>query len=147
MTERMIRTAGVTLCTESFGDGSDPPILLVMGTGASMLWWEEGFCQKLAEGGRFVVRYDHRDTGRSTTYEPGRPGYTGADLVGDAVAVLDAYGIAAAHLVGVSAGGGSRSWSPSTMPSESSPWCWSAPPPPCPATVNCRDQPGSSWGS
>ncbi|MCX5062081.1 alpha/beta fold hydrolase [Streptomyces sp. NBC_00452] len=106
MTERMIRTAGVTLCTESFGDGSDPPILLVMGTGASMLWWEEGFCRKLAEGGRFVVRYDHRDTGRSTTYEPGRPGYTGADLVGDAVAVLDAYGIAAAHLVGVSAGGG-----------------------------------------
>ncbi|MCX5424424.1 alpha/beta fold hydrolase [Streptomyces sp. NBC_00078] len=105
MSERMIRTGGVALCTESFGDRSDPPVLLVMGTGASMLWWEEGFCRKLAEGGRFVVRYDHRDTGRSTTYEPGRPGYTGADLVGDAVAVLDAYDIPAAHMVGVSAGG------------------------------------------
>jgi pimeloyl-ACP methyl ester carboxylesterase len=52
-----------------------------------------------------VIRYDHRDTGRSVTYDPGRPGYTGADLVADAAGVLDAYGIPAAHLVGVSAGG------------------------------------------
>ncbi|MCH5671407.1 alpha/beta fold hydrolase [Streptomyces gilvus] len=105
MAERMIDAGGVCLCTESFGDRSDPPVLLVMGTGASMLWWDEGFCRMLAEGGRFVIRYDHRDTGRSVTYEPGRPGYTGADLVRDAVGVLDAYGIGAAHLVGVSAGG------------------------------------------
>ena len=70
-----------------------------------MLWWEEGFCRMLADGGRFVIRYDHRDTGRSVTYEPGRPEYTGADLVADAAGVLDAYGIPAAHLVGVSAGG------------------------------------------
>jgi pimeloyl-ACP methyl ester carboxylesterase len=59
----------------------------------------------LADGGRFVVRYDHRDTGRSVAYEPGRPEYTGAALVADAAGVLDAYGIPAAHLVGVSAGG------------------------------------------
>jgi pimeloyl-ACP methyl ester carboxylesterase len=59
----------------------------------------------LADGGRFVIRYDHRDTGRSVTYEPGRPEYTGADLVADAVGILDAHGIPAAHVVGVSAGG------------------------------------------
>jgi pimeloyl-ACP methyl ester carboxylesterase len=59
----------------------------------------------LAEGRRFVIRYDHRDTGRSTTYEPGRPGYSGADLVADAAGVLNAYGLEAAHVVGVSAGG------------------------------------------
>jgi pimeloyl-ACP methyl ester carboxylesterase len=53
-----------------------------------------------------VIRYDHRDTGRSITYEPGDPEYTGADLTRDAVGVLDAFGIPAAHLVGVSAGGG-----------------------------------------
>jgi pimeloyl-ACP methyl ester carboxylesterase len=52
-----------------------------------------------------VIRYDHRDTGRSVTYEPGRPGYSGGDLVADAVRVLDSYGVGAAHLVGVSAGG------------------------------------------
>ncbi|MEU6258069.1 alpha/beta fold hydrolase [Streptomyces sp. NPDC047043] len=105
MAERMIEADGVELCTESFGDPSDPPILLIMGTGASMLWWEEGFCRMLAGGGRFVIRYDHRDTGRSVTYEPGRPGYTASDLVGDAARVLDAHGIPAAHVVGVSAGG------------------------------------------
>jgi pimeloyl-ACP methyl ester carboxylesterase len=76
-----------------------------MGIGASMLWWEEGFCRMLAGGGRFVIRYDHRDTGRSVTYEPGRPGYTSADLVRDAAGVVAAYGLPAAHVVGVSAGG------------------------------------------
>src|SRR5687767_12281295 len=101
----MIEANGVELCTEPFGDPADPAILLVMGLGASMLWWEAGFCRMLAGGGRFVIRYDHRDTGRSVTYEPGRPGYSGADLVADAAGVLDAHGIRAAHLVGVSAGG------------------------------------------
>jgi pimeloyl-ACP methyl ester carboxylesterase len=103
--ERMIEANGVVLCTEAFGDPADAPILLIMGIGGSMLWWEEEFCRMLAGGGRFVIRYDHRDTGRSATYEPGRPEYTGADLVADAAGVLDAYGIPAAHVVGVSAGG------------------------------------------
>ena len=103
----MIEANGVALCAESFGRPADPPILLIMGIGASMLWWEEGFCRLLAEGGRFVIRYDHRDTGRSVTYEPGRPEYTGAHLIADSVGVLDAYGIPAAYVVGVSAGGAS----------------------------------------
>jgi pimeloyl-ACP methyl ester carboxylesterase len=103
--ERMIEANGVALCAEAFGDPVDPPILLVAGVGASMLWWEEGFCRMLADGRRFVIRYDHRDTGRSATYETGRPGYTGADLVADGAGVLDAYDISAAHIVGASAGG------------------------------------------
>jgi pimeloyl-ACP methyl ester carboxylesterase len=102
---RTIDVNGVELATEPFGDAEAPPVLLVMGIGASMLWWEEGFCRLLADGGRFVIRYDHRDTGRSVTYEPGRPEYTGSDLVADGVGVLDAYGLPTAHVVGVSAGG------------------------------------------
>lgn len=74
-----------------------------MGVGASMLWWGEGLCRTLADGGRFVIPYDHRDTGRSVAYAPGRPEYADADLVADAVGVLDSYGVPAAHLVGVSA--------------------------------------------
>jgi pimeloyl-ACP methyl ester carboxylesterase len=105
VTERMIEANGVELCTEPFGDPTDPAILLIMGIGASMLWWDEGLCQMLADRGRLVIRYDHRDTGRSVTYEPGHPTYNGADLVADAAGVLDAYGLAAAHIVGVSAGG------------------------------------------
>ena len=101
----MIQANGVGLCIEPYGDPADPPILLVMGIGGSMLWWEEGFCRMLADGGRFVIRYDHRDTGRSVTYEPGRPEYSAADLVADAAGVLDACCIRAAHVVGVSGGG------------------------------------------
>ena len=59
----------------------------------------------LADGGRFVLRYDHRDTGRSVTYEPGKPQYTGGDLLLDAVGILDGYGITSAHVIAVSAGG------------------------------------------
>jgi pimeloyl-ACP methyl ester carboxylesterase len=101
----VVRTNGVELCTQSFGDPDDPPILLIMAAGASMLWWDDTLCRRLADAGRFVVRYDHRDTGRSTTFPPGRRGYTAAELVTDAVGVLDGYGITAAHLVGVSTGG------------------------------------------
>jgi pimeloyl-ACP methyl ester carboxylesterase len=86
----MIEVNGVELCTEPFGEPAQRPILLVQGLGASMLWWDEGFCRALARSGRSVIRYDHRDTGRSITYEPGHAGYTAADLVGDAAAVLDA---------------------------------------------------------
>ena len=106
MAERMIEIDGVELCTEPFGDPADPPVLLIAGSGGGMLWWEEGFCRLLAEGGRFVIRYDLRDTGRSVTYGAGKATYTGDDLVDDAARVLDGYGIAAAHIVGVSAGGG-----------------------------------------
>jgi pimeloyl-ACP methyl ester carboxylesterase len=105
MAERLIEANGVELCTEAFGDPADPAILLIMGMGGSMLWWEEELCRMLADGGRFVIRYDHRDTGRSVSYEPGRPRYTSADLVADAAGVLDAHGIPAAHVVGVSMGG------------------------------------------
>jgi pimeloyl-ACP methyl ester carboxylesterase len=105
MPERVIRVNGGKLCTEAFGDPRHPQILLIMGTGASMLWWDEAFCRMLADGARYVIRYDHRDTGRSVSYDPGRPEYTGADLVDDAARVLDAYELAAANVVGVSAGG------------------------------------------
>src|SRR2546423_6368770 len=105
MVERMLATNGVELCSESFGDPADPAILLIAGISASMLWWDEGFCRMLADRGRHVIRYDHRDTGRSVTYEPGCPDYTGADLVRDGAGILDGYAIPAAHVVGVSAGG------------------------------------------
>lgn len=105
MAERMIQVNGVDLCTETLGDPAERPILLIQGVGASMLWWDEGLCRTLSGARHFVIRYDHRDTGRSTTYEQGHPGYTGADLVADAAGVIDAYDIPSAHVVGVSAGG------------------------------------------
>jgi pimeloyl-ACP methyl ester carboxylesterase len=96
---------GVDLCAETFGDRAAPAILLIMGSSASMDWWEDDFCARLADGGRFVVRYDHRDTGESVAYEPGKPAYTGADLTADALGVLDALDIDRAHVAGMSMGG------------------------------------------
>lgn len=103
--ERLIRANGVDLCVETFGDPTDPAILLIMGAAASMLSWEDEFCERLAAGSRLVIRYDQRDTGRSVSYEPGCPPYTLRDLVGDAVGILDASRLASAHLVGMSMGG------------------------------------------
>jgi pimeloyl-ACP methyl ester carboxylesterase len=71
-----------------------------------MVWWEDGFCEQLAASGRYVIRFDNRDTGRSVSYEVGKPGYDASDLIEDAIGVLDAFGIDKAHIVGVSAGGG-----------------------------------------
>jgi pimeloyl-ACP methyl ester carboxylesterase len=103
--ERMVQVNGAELCVQTFGDAADPAILLIMGAAASLEHWPEGFCRGLADGGRYVIRYDNRDTGRSTSYEPGKPEYTFADLVADAAGVLDALGIERAHVAGVSMGG------------------------------------------
>jgi pimeloyl-ACP methyl ester carboxylesterase len=100
-----VRVNGVDLCVETFGDPADPAILLVMGAGASMDWWQDDFCARLAAGPRHVIRYDHRDTGRSISYPPGEPGYTGDDLVADAAALLGVLGVGRAHVVGQSMGG------------------------------------------
>ena len=106
MAEAMVRANGVDLCVETFGDPEAPAILLISGAAASMDWWDAEFCRGLAAGGRFVIRYDHRDTGRSVSYPPGAPGYTGPDLVGDAVGLIDALAGGRAHVVGLSMGGG-----------------------------------------
>jgi len=102
---RLVTANGVELFTESFGDADDPAVLLIMGAMASGVWWPDEFCRRLARGGRFVVRYDQRDTGRSTSYAPGTLSYSLEDLADDAVAVLDAYGVGEAHLAGMSLGG------------------------------------------
>jgi pimeloyl-ACP methyl ester carboxylesterase len=104
-TTRTVRANGVEIVTDAFGDSSAPPVLLIMGAMASMLWWPEDFCRRIAASGRHVIRYDNRDTGLSTKFAPGKPPYSMDDMARDAVAVLDAYGIAKAHVVGMSLGG------------------------------------------
>jgi len=106
MAEAMVRTNGVELCVETFGDSDAVAILLISGGAASMDWWDADFCRLLAAGGRFAIRYDHRDTGRSVSYPPGEPGYTGADLAADAVGLVDVLAGGRAHVVGLSMGGG-----------------------------------------
>lgn len=105
MAVKEIHFNGVHLCSEAFGKAGDPAILLVMGAMASGIWWPARFCQQLADLGRYVIRYDHRDTGQSTSYPPGEAPYTAEDLADDTIAVLDGHGVSAAHFVGMSLGG------------------------------------------
>lgn len=102
---RTIGSGALIIQTESFGEPTAPAILMTMGATASMLWWPDELCRMLADAGRYVIRYDNRDTGRSTTQEPGAPRYTIDDMADDAFAVLDGYGLRQAHLVGMSLGG------------------------------------------
>ena len=105
MRARHVEANEVSLHCEAVGDPSDPAVLLIMGAMSSGVWWPEDLCRRLADRGRYVIRYDHRDTGRSTSYAPGEGTYTVEDLADDAVGVLDGHGIDGAHIVGMSLGG------------------------------------------
>ena len=103
---RMVATSkGATLATEAWGEAERGSIVLVMGASASMVWWPETLMQRLADGGYQVIRFDLRDTGQSTSYPQGETRYDLADLEGDIVAIMDAYGLEKAHLMGMSLGG------------------------------------------
>jgi pimeloyl-ACP methyl ester carboxylesterase len=94
---------GVALGIQSFGDDDAPLVLLAGGT--TMLSWPDALCERLAAGGRRVVRYDLRDSGESTTANPNAPAYTLRDLAADAAALADALGGQPAHLAGIGVGG------------------------------------------
>jgi pimeloyl-ACP methyl ester carboxylesterase len=96
---------GIEVCADAFGDRTDPAVLLIGGASSSMDWWDEEFCRRLAAGGRYVIRYDHRDTGRTTSFPAGRPPYSGVDMAHDALGLLDALRVHRAHVVGISMGG------------------------------------------
>jgi pimeloyl-ACP methyl ester carboxylesterase len=114
-----VQTNGLQLCYETFGDPADPALLLVMGLGAQLIDWPQEFCEQLAGAGFFVIRFDNRDAGRSTSRpEWGVPDvraivagdrttvpYLLADLAADTAGLLDALGVPRAHVVGVSMGG------------------------------------------
>lgn len=110
------------LSYETAGDPNDPPLLLIAGLGVQLIDWAAHFVDPLVERGLFVIRYDNRDIGLSTTFEGGehdpqavldavargdRPNiaYTLDDMADDAAGLLDALGIESAHIAGVSMGG------------------------------------------
>lgn len=118
-----VRANGIEIEYESHGRESDPALLLIMGLGAQLTVWPLPFVEALVERGFRVIRFDNRDVGLSTKIERGgvpnlyalvaqrflrfhpRVPYTIADMAEDAAALLDALGIAEAHIVGASMGG------------------------------------------
>jgi pimeloyl-ACP methyl ester carboxylesterase len=115
--------SGIELEYDTFGSSDDPALLLVMGFTAQMTAWSEGFCRRLAAGGRYVIRFDNRDCGLSSKLDgvdvdgaavmmaamsgaelPPVP-YTLSDMAADGIGLLDALGVDRAHVVGASMGG------------------------------------------
>ena len=118
MNEQFAEVGSVTLCYETFGEPTDPAILLIMGLGTQMIAWPEDFCRMLVDRGFFVIRYDNRDCGKSTSMEGpapttrelvtrriAEPAYSLADMADDAIGLLDHLGVHKAHIVGASMGG------------------------------------------
>ena len=117
------RANGLELAWDSFGDPHAPPLLLIMGLGMQMIAWDEAFCRALAARGFYVIRFDNRDVGLSTSFDalgdpnplevfdrlrrrkPVRAPYLVSDMAEDAIGLLDALGLPAAHVVGLSLGG------------------------------------------
>jgi pimeloyl-ACP methyl ester carboxylesterase len=108
--ELFVDAGEVRLRTEWFGDPDEPVILLIMGTSTPAIGWPADLIEVLVHGGLQVIRYDHRDTGRSTSVDFSTRPYTLADMAADAVAVLDGHGVEAAHVVGASLGGAISQW-------------------------------------
>jgi pimeloyl-ACP methyl ester carboxylesterase len=118
VSEQFADLGDISLCYETFGDPSDPTILLIMGLATQMIAWRDDFCRELADNGFHVVRFDNRDCGRSTHMKAKPPSigqllrrdkravsYTLADMAADATGLLDHLGVERAHIVGASMGG------------------------------------------
>ena len=120
----IVQTPNAHLAYEDRGDPAAPPLLLIMGLGAQMLLWPDGFCDRLVAAGLRVIRFDNRDVGLSGRYAGGaaEPAlwrlalraqaglasevpYTLADMADDTAALLDGLGLARAHIAGASMGG------------------------------------------
>ena len=120
-----LRANGIELAFEELGDPQGTPLVLVMGLGAQLIHWPDGFCERLAACGYRVIRYDNRDAGlserlshlgtpnvgsyvrRALVFGPRAvdPPYLVSDMARDLVGLLDGLGIERAHVVGMSMGG------------------------------------------
>jgi pimeloyl-ACP methyl ester carboxylesterase len=120
---QLARANGIDICYEIFGDAKAEPMLLIMGLGAQMVLWDDPFCERLAERGFRVIRFDNRDIGQSSKMSGGKrltplellklrllripvaAPYKLYDMAVDTIALMDTLSIRRAHLVGASMGG------------------------------------------
>jgi pimeloyl-ACP methyl ester carboxylesterase len=119
MGECFAKVNGIELCYETLGDPAGRPLLLVMGLGGPLIWWDDGLCELLVEHGFYVIRYDNRDCGRSTMMNGAAPpsplrallgdsrtaSYTLDHMADDAAGLLDHLELPSAHVMGISMGG------------------------------------------
>lgn len=104
-TSQHVQHKGLKLWCEAIGDPSRPAVILISGAGAHAHFWTDSFCDRLVQGGYYVVRFDHRDSGLSSAVDFDRNPYSVADLAEDVMAIMNAFEVKKAHVVGHSMGG------------------------------------------
>jgi pimeloyl-ACP methyl ester carboxylesterase len=118
-TEGIAHVNGIEIAYETLGDTAAPALLLIMGLGMPLTWWDDDLCAEFVEQGFHVIRFDNRDTGRSTKITGGpRPivlesvvgitrtaTYALEDMAADAAGLLRHLSVERAHVLGVSLGG------------------------------------------
>ena len=119
LAECFAKVNGIELCYETLGDPEARPLLLVMGLGGPLIWWDDGLCDLLVHHGFYVIRYDNRDCGRSTMMNGAAKAsplraflgdnrtasYTLNEMAEDAAGLLDHLELQRAHVMGISMGG------------------------------------------
>jgi pimeloyl-ACP methyl ester carboxylesterase len=108
--ERLVASGPLRIWTERVGDPGRPAVLMVMGSGAQGVFCPDALVGRLVERGVQVIRFDHRDTGRSSVVDFDAHPYTIGDMARDCLAVLDGYGLGSAHVAGASLGGMIAQW-------------------------------------
>ena len=96
---KILLPSGVEICYETFGSSTNPTLVLIHGLGSQLLLWEEGFCNRLAEEGLHVIRYDQRDSGLSSEM---KKEYELSDMASDVAELLEQLSVEKAHIVGMS---------------------------------------------
>jgi pimeloyl-ACP methyl ester carboxylesterase len=118
-----VNANGIEIAYDTFGHPADRPLILIMGLSCQLVAWPEGFCEKLAAKGHFVIRFDNRDVGLSRKlddlevpdifeiFAAARQGkavespYSLSEMAADTVGLMDALNIKKAHVCGLSMGG------------------------------------------
>jgi pimeloyl-ACP methyl ester carboxylesterase len=102
---QIAKADGIEICYETFGEKGNSAVLLIMGALAQGILWPTEFCERLANEGFYVIRYDHRDTGQSTCFDFEINSYNLLDMANDGMILLDCLAIKNVNLVGISMGG------------------------------------------
>lgn len=108
--ERFLASGPLRIWTERVGDPGLPAVLMIIGSAAQGVSCPDALVGRLAERGARVIRFDHRDTGRSSVVDFDAHPYTFGDMARDCLAVLDGYGLPSAHVAGTSMGGMIAQW-------------------------------------
>ncbi|MGB4191869.1 MAG: alpha/beta hydrolase [Rickettsiales bacterium] len=105
MEEIFVKSKNLELFTQVYGKATNPAVILIYGAAGQGILWDQDLCKNIANNGYFVIRFDNRDTGKSSAFDYNANPYNLKDMAQDIIIILDYFKIHKAHIVGSSMGG------------------------------------------